>query len=1696
MRVILLRTLSLALFLLVTYKGFGQNCIPTGNNGKIINLPCGVNCTPLKVQVPHLKSTGDYTLVSIPYTPYAYTSPTGTEINSLYSDDIYSAAINLPFPVCFYDSTYNKVVIGSNGLMTFDISNASCDNAYTITPGIPSAGTAQQCDRTGPYYPRAAIMGAYSDLDPRTIAEGTSASPSDRKIEWRIEGTAPCRKFIVSYNRVGVYGSNACGLNTPNTFQMVIYEETSLIDFYFQQKACYSSTGSGRAIMGIQNWYYNKAVSGPGKNATQWSETNTAYRFIPSAGVTRFVKAELLDINGNILHTTTAADTATTTAGLLDLNFNNICPTAASTQYIVKSYFTSCAGSTQVYSNDTITVNKTTSLNATASSTASACGPNGSITVTIPGGVGTLPYTLVHNGGTPVVVNAQIHTFTGLVSGAHNINISTADGCSQTMTVNVASSGVLTVNHTSNPTSCTGVANGSITINPQNGVGPFQYNINNGAFGSNNTFSNLPAGIYTIGVKDASGCVLNNYQVTVMQGPPLAATMAAIPTACAGASNGSLTVTPTSGTGPYLYNINGGAFQTSNVFTNLPAGTYFIAIRDAIGCQANNLVVAVGTGAGLTATATANSTSCAGANNGSINITPANGAAPYQYSLNGGAYQAGTTVSNLAPGNYTVILKDAAGCVSGSLAVTVTQGNALLATAVSSATSCPGLNNGTVTVTPTSGSGPYSFALNGGTPQSSNVFTGIAPGNHTVVVTDGAGCTSAPVAVNIAVGAILTATASSVSTSCNGASDGSVTITAANGSGPYQYAIDNGPFVNTATFTGLSSGNHTVIVKNAAGCSSAPLTIVVPAGQVLPGSAVSTATSCSGATNGTIIIMASGGTAPYTYSLDNGPYVSTSVFTGVAEGAHTYTIKDASGCVSALLHIAVVTGPAITASATPIPTSCNGAANGSITVAATNGAAPYQYSINNGPFVSNAVFNGLAAGNYTIVIKDAAGCLSAPVTAIVTNGGSLNGTATAAATSCNGATNGSFTVVPSNGNMPYTYSLNGGTPQASNVFTGLPAGTYAVVITDGAGCVSAPIPVTVAAGAALTASLVSTPTSCSGATNGSITVTPANGNGPYTYSLNNGVFQASNTFLNLASGNYSIVARDGAGCMTSSLNAIVSPGQALSATVAVANLNCNGSNSGIATITVTGGGIATYTYSMDGNNYQLSNVFAGLAAGNYTAYIRDNNNCSGTQTFTVTQPAALTLVATPQAVRCNGQSNGTISVTGSGGTAPYQYSIGGASYQASGIFNVAAGSYTVYIKDNNNCIRQQAVDVTQPQVLSATSVTANASCDGGNDGRITVTAAGGTGAYQYSVNGTTFQSSNIFNVAPGTYTVTTRDANNCITIGSVTVGMTNNLYVTPAADETICEGRNVQLQAITNATQFAWSQASSLTGATTGTPIASPVVTTQYQVTATLGRCVAYDTVLVYVNPAPVADAGADNEICYGQGYQLRGSGGASYQWSTGSSQGFDVSSSPYVTPSQTTTYFLHVTDANNCQSLQPATITVKVTPPIVINLTRDTVVALGDQFQLHASSVATDYLWTPAIGLNDPTDPDPMVTVSNDITYTVIASTPAGCKGEGTVVLKVYKGPELYVPTAFTPNNDGKNDKFFPFPVGVTKLNYFRVFNRWGQLVFATSTMNHGWDGNFAGKELTTGTYVWVAEGVTKDNKVITKKGIVTLIR
>jgi gliding motility-associated-like protein len=281
------------------------------------------------------------------------------------------------------------------------------------------------------------------------------------------------------------------------------------------------------------------------------------------------------------------------------------------------------------------------------------------------------------------------------------------------------------------------------------------------------------------------------------------------------------------------------------------------------------------------------------------------------------------------------------------------------------------------------------------------------------------------------------------------------------------------------------------------------------------------------------------------------------------------------------------------------------------------------------------------------------------------------------------------------------------------------------------------------------------------------------------------------------------------------------------------------------------------------------------------------------------------------------------------------------------------------------------------------------------------------------------------------------------------------------------------------------------------------VVAGTYYIKGVIGTspCPDVKPVIVPSLPVPVANAGEDNTICFGQNAQLFASGGVSYSWSPIIYLDNPLSANPVVINPRAGSFVYHltVTDANGCHSIAGDQVTIIVTPSPKISVTADTNIAFNQPLQLNVIDVSNsglvNFVWLPATGLNDPFIKNPVAILNGDIIYQVTASTANNCKAIAYVRVKVYKGPEIYVPSAFTPTGDGLNDLLKAIPVGIKTFRYFSIYNRWGQLVFTTSNPGVGWDGKIQGVLQGSSTFVWMAEAVDYFGNLIRRKGTVTLI-
>lgn len=353
------------------------------------------------------------------------------------------------------------------------------------------------------------------------------------------------------------------------------------------------------------------------------------------------------------------------------------------------------------------------------------------------------------------------------------------------------------------------------------------------------------------------------------------------------------------------------------------------------------------------------------------------------------------------------------------------------------------------------------------------------------------------------------------------------------------------------------------------------------------------------------------------------------------------------------------------------------------------------------------------------------------------------------------------------------------------------------------------------------------------------------------------------------------------------------------------------------------------------------------------------------------------------------------------------------------------------------------------------------------------------------------------------YIVTLSDIG-CVNTDTVTVNVLDFITVNAGVDTTICLTDSITLFPTSDALGYVWTTTGG-TIATVKNPIVAPITSTMYQVTANLGKCQDRDSVFIRTVPYPVSNAGADIAICYGARGQLNAIiTGSIFRWSPTSTLLNSNTLNPIVGPTKTTQYQLTVSDTLGCPKTVSDIVEVLVREPVQIFAGNDTAVVLNQPLQLMAISNydnGTTYLWSPATGLSNISIANPVAmfnaTHNDSIVYTVKATIPEGCASEDKITVKVFKtAPDIFVPTAFTPNNDAKNDVLKAFPVGLKSFLYFRIYNRWGQLIFQTNNANIGWNGLINGLIQQNGAYVYTAEGIDYTGKPIFRKGTTVLIR
>ncbi len=1067
------------------------------------------------------------------------------------------------------------------------------------------------------------------------------------------------------------------------------------------------------------------------------------------------------------------------------------------------------------------------------------------VTVTVTNG--NTPFTFDIMAPSPIAATSTSGSsadFNGLAPNTYTFRVTDDKGCVYTEDFRIDPVDQIGVtSQLDNNITCFGLSDGGATFNVSDYGASYDYSITGPApfSGTAQTANAIPltglaAGTYTITVTDNDTNCTATVDVTIAA-PPAALIISDLDVtdlscSTSGTVPGSVVITASDGWGSYEYELRDpsgtlvGGPQSTTSFTGLTdtSGNYEVTVRDAGGCVITDTFSLTSTVA-PTLEVSANSL-CYDSTTGltlTANVT-AGGVGPFQYRLNGGAYQTNATFTGLGPGSYALEVIDSKNCMgTASIDVfpTLTASAALVKDL-----DCTATPDAEISINIAGGNPTFSYEvfLNGASFQAStpvpsipfSYFTDTA-GTYEFVITDTESCTVTTNQIIVSDNSPPTVVEVITEPLCNTSADGIAELQISGGLPPYQIVFDGSASSAQTTYPGLADGTYNYTVTDSKGCVFADNVTLTAPSVINPGTiTVVTDYRCDN-TSATIQVTGySGGTPGYTFSLDGVNFQGADTFnTGITAGTYAITVKDANDCTEETPAIIIdPRDPPTELSFAQTAPTCPSIVS-DVTVTVSGGTAPFNYEITApaGSVIDNGssnVFTGLAPGTYTFEITDDKECTiqrtytvtdidRVAVLAQLTNN-----------VSCFGASDGAFSFTVSDFASTYSYAVTNSVAavvQSQNnintatpiTVTGLAAETYTVTITDDTTNCTATTSMTIEnPPAALDFTFTNTPVTC--AENSTITVTPIGGWGSYEYQLENTAgpaivyaYQSANTFANVPAGTYDIYIRDAGNCVV--IRPItINPAQAPSIAIDATSDYCfDGTDQASLVINITDG-IAPYTYSINGggqtavvgNPFTISN----LIPGTYDIQVTDAFGCVSNVLSSVTIEPQLTASAiVTKSLDCTVSPDAVIDVTINNGYLPYTtYEVstnGGTTWSATtsivgNTFSYSAstaGTYDFRITDNQGCqvIARAVVDpITNPDITSLIE-TVSILCNGDAGATIQVNLDNTQGLAPFTisvVNTTTVTNygTQTSGLPAGSYEVTVTDAKSCTDMETIVIG--------------------------------------------------------------------------------------------------------------------------------------------------------------------------------------------------------------------------------------------------------------------------------------------------------------------------------------
>jgi gliding motility-associated-like protein len=1366
-------------------------------------------------------------------------------------------------------------------------------------------------------------------------------------------------------------------------------------------------------------------------------------------------------------------------------------------------------------------------------------GANGQITVTATGG--QTPYAYQWSKGGTTVVGAVQSSIAGQSSGVYEVKVTDARGCFTTDSRTLTQPTDLGVQVTPQNPQCFG-DNGTITVLASGGTPGYQYSFDNGVTYQVGASKSLPFGSYRVKVKDANGCekAFAQNPVVLQQATAIAATIVSSNVSCWGSSDGTLTVNATGGSPTmvggspvYQYLWNDDNLQTTKTASGLDSGTYTVTVYDQFGCN-RSFNQQVGTPKPVKVTEVSKlDLTCFGNNSGRITVT-ATGGNVLSYRLNALTPGTNSIFNGLSAGDYTLTVSDSKNCTVDyvvSRNVVLAQPNQLIVEAINvDSVSCRNYSDGEIQVL-ASGGNLKKYSINNGISfVSTSTFTNLSAGSYTVSVSDDKNCPATyvtGVSQAQSIGQPLQLVVSAITKtdlSCKNSQDGQIVVTASGGNAK-RYSLNGGTNLQSSpTFIGLTAGLKTVTVSDVKSCPviynvAQNVTLTEPDSLVV--SAISKAdVSCKNAQNGTISVTATGGNAKTYKVVAASPlFQSSSLFTGLQPSTYEVTVRDSKLCTPKYLvpQILSISEPdsLIVHELGIEQVTCKNFADAGVEVTATGGNTK-NYKIRNvaSPQASGS-FSGLQPASYFLTVSDNKNCQAfyrVPRSFVITEPDTLFvRSKVVTPVSCNGFNDGSVVLTSTGGTQPHQFTLDQGgitTTQENSRFAMLSPSVYAVSLTDANGCPSytkTPLAFTITEPAKIQVQSIQTnDVTCYSYRNGGLLINAVGGNSPLVYSLlgDTTLTQGSSVVDSLFPGVYTFKVSDSNNCpmeLASGLFAqftVDEPNPLVIYEIKSNDITCHNFNDGSIVINATGGN-APLRYSLNsGLVYGFANAYTGLVDGIYSIKATDAKNCPVVNTaqsvpsyiVDITNPAPLTGSITIVDALCHGSLNGSAEISVNGGTLAqgslYQINWKDANQNIVGVNplldSVSSALYSIEIRDDNMCLLTAQAFIDQPDSIKVQSVLSkDAKCYRSADGEISVAASGGTGLLYSIDGGATFQIPSAFGMLDtGAYQVAITDANGCVSYPSGPFGIQIN-----EPDSFFVSGSSIKnIDCFGNATGSIVIQASggnlleySIDNGTTWQldPAFDSLVAGTYllEVRDSAG-CIGVSTISGTVSLTEPTLLQASYTVLQGVVCETERNGSAeiqpiggtspyTIQWETGDTtfiaqglQGFE--------------YEFTVLDSQKC--VFEGLVKIPTT-----DADCDSIPDVDDGFDDFDGDGVPNFRDEDADG---DLLPD---FVERDLNRDGVVYD--DCDDDGMPNFLDVDYCTVFIPSVFTPNGDGANDKFVIPGIEEYPDNSLMIYDRNGNLVFSQAPYKNGFDGMTSGTTflnsrdglLPTGTYYYV---------------------